>query len=399
MYYNEQTNCCNGQFGRLGGQMKLRNKWIICILCVMMSALFVSLPVKADNYKTLKRAAIDTRVKVENHQERLSVKFKSKSADYMKLIDKFFEYLYEDNNNHNQGDYMKWGVSSRKITYISRTKDANDKNYKYIMDFEMSYLMTKKQSDKVNSKAADVLSKFNFTSATTDYQKIKKIYDYVCSNVEYSSSSKNDIVYTSYSALVEKNAVCQGYALLIYKMCRMSGLKCRLISGTANNGKMTDTHGWNIVKIGKYYYNLDATWDSQRLQHNVGYAYFLKSDGFNNHYRDDALKTYKFYKKHPMAAADYGTNAGYSIKSQKAIFKYKKPKLAKSGKKYVKIKNVKDANSYEFKYSKYPTMRKAKTKLTKKNKVKINNRRYVKVRAIKIIGGKSVKSQWTTKKI
>ena len=44
-------------------------------------------------------------------------------------------------------------------------------------------------------------------------------------------------------------------------------------------------------------------------------------------------------------------------------------------------------------------MRKAKTKLTKKNKVKINNRRYVKVRAIKIIGGKSVKSQWTTKKI
>ena len=42
-------------------------------------------------------------------------------------------------------------------------------------------------------------------------------------------------------------------------MCREAGLSVRTVSGIGNG----QSHAWNIVKIGDYYYNVDATWDGQ----------------------------------------------------------------------------------------------------------------------------------------
>lgn len=379
--------------------MKKINQFILCLTLVIMSAIFVTAPVKADKYISLKKAAIASRAKVENQNETVQVRFKSKSSDYMSLIEKFFDYVFEDNKNHNQGDYMKWNIDRRQVTYLSRTKEPKDKYYKYDMKFTISYLMTKKQCDKVNSKVNNLISGWKFTSSTTDYEKVKKIYDYVCDNVEYSESTKNEIVYTAYSALFEKNAVCQGYAQLIYKMCRVAGVDCRLISGKAKSGEIVDYHGWNIVKIGKYYYNIDSTWDAQRVQNNLKYEYFLIGDGMKNHFRDSILDSYKFYNDYPMSAYNYNLGWGYSTKTLRAKFSYKKPKFNKLGKKHIKIKKISSVLYYEVKSSKSASMKKANTKKTSKTKIKIGNRRYVKVRAAKKIGGKKIFSKWRTKKV
>ena len=68
--------------------------------------------------------------------------------------------------------------------------------------------------------------------------------------------------------------------------------------GQANGGD----HGWNIVKLGQYWYNLDVTWDDTTGRT----KWFLKSDAaFSDHTRDGEYLTDAFYAQYPMSPADY----------------------------------------------------------------------------------------------
>lgn len=86
------------------------------------------------------------------------------------------------------------------------------------------------------------------------------------------SDSSNTVKYTAYGALCNGKAVCNGYAVLFYRMCKEAGLSVRIISGTANGG----SHAWNIVKVGDVYYAVDSTWDGQDAQ--TLDQYLLKSE-------------------------------------------------------------------------------------------------------------------------
>ena len=65
----------------------------------------------------------------------------------------------------------------------------------------------------------------------TEYGKIKAIYDYICQHVTYDFANLNndsyDLKYTSYAALVNGTAVCQGYSALFYRMALEAGLDAR----------------------------------------------------------------------------------------------------------------------------------------------------------------------------
>ena len=83
------------------------------------------------------------------------------------------------------------------------------------------------------------------------------------------------------------SAVCQGYATLFYRVAKECGLKVRAIRGTSRG----EGHMWNIVKIGQYYYNLDATWDEGVTK----YRYYLKgSEDFDSHVAESAFETEEF---------------------------------------------------------------------------------------------------------
>lgn len=95
-------------------------------------------------------------------------------------------------------------------------------------------------------------------------------------------------------------AVCQGYAVLFYRMCKDAGLSVRIISGVGNGGG----HAWNIVRIGRYYYNIDCTWDSQ--SYGVIYKYYLKNEAdFELHTRDEEYLTSEFLAKYPMSETSW----------------------------------------------------------------------------------------------
>ncbi len=99
-----------------------------------------------------------------------------------------------------------------------------------------------------------------FDNNMDDIDKVLAIYDWVMRETEYDHMNyiNNTIPSISYKAegVYEKNlAVCSGYADTIEELLNIAGIEnYSIVSRTIN-------HAWNMVKLGEYYYHIDATWD------------------------------------------------------------------------------------------------------------------------------------------
>ena len=201
-----------------------------------------------------------------------------------------------------EGDYLRWQYAGWRGSYSGYTVSGT--SY-LVLTYTLTYYTTAEQEKAVDSKVAAVLSELGI-SGQRDYIKLQKIYDYICNHTVYDYGHLNDSSYklkhTAYAALIDGTAVCQGYAVLFYRMALQSGVDARLISGTGNGG----AHAWNIAKLAGSYYNLDATWDASYAQVGWDYRYFLKCDSnFSDHIRDSEYKTSSFYSAYPMGKTDY----------------------------------------------------------------------------------------------
>lgn len=381
----------------------MRIKKIISIIgLLLLVTVSGSIQVNADiRYTTIETAADQVRDEVANHASNVKVYFKTNIQSPIKVYEHFKQELTKETDNSSEGDYLYWDIKAEIPNYIYYPVLERGKiNYYYQFDITYNYYTTRKQKEKVESKVKSLIKNFGFTKNTTDYQKIKTIYDYVCRNVEYAYDMSDDIVFTSYAALFQGRAVCQGYAQLMYKMLREADISVRMIGGYAGG----ELHGWNIVKLGKYYYNIDATWDSEIYQRGYAYQNFLKGDGFENHIRFDDYSSDEFYADYPMAKSDYGEgNKTLSKKSKIARFKMIKPRFKKVNKKKITLKKVDTGVKYIIQYAEKKNFKGAKKiKSRKRNvylrKLKRNKKYYIRFRASKVIQGKTVYTKWSAKK-
>ena len=124
-----------------------------------------------------------------------------------------------------QDDYLNYSYSGYGFNYSGYENDVT-------INFSFEYLTTKAQEDFVDSKVSSILGQIINASMSSD-QKEKSIHDYIVKNVQYDTSLTR---YSAYNALNEGKTVCQGYALLAYKMLTDSGIQNKIVSGTANNG-------------------------------------------------------------------------------------------------------------------------------------------------------------------
>ena len=86
---------------------------------------------------------------------------------------------------------------------------------------------------------------------------------------------------------------------MFYRLALEAGLDARLVAGYGYDpiDGSKEAHGWNIVKIGDVYYNLDSTWDAGYSPRE--YGYFLKSAGASTdtdpYYSFDETHIYSVY--------------------------------------------------------------------------------------------------------
>lgn len=178
--------------------------------------------------------------------------------------------------------------------------------YSFSIPFTACYYDDAQQEAEMDVAVLQLLDTLNL-DGKSDYEKIKGVYDYICSNVNYDDTNLNNDAYklkfTAYAALVNKTAVCQGYAVLLYRLMLELGIDCRVITGIGKTNNGNGPHAWNIIQLDNgTYYNADSTWDAGR----TNYGYFLKGSGFDtDHERGDTYLTDEFCADYPTAIADY----------------------------------------------------------------------------------------------
>ena len=217
---------------------------------------------------------------------------------FSNLVHQLFQKAIKHTGNGKEGDYLKWHCQG--WTVKANISGNSNEGYDLNIFYDVSYLSSLEQEEKVDEEVSNLLKSLDLSNKT-DYQKVKAIYDYICSNVTYDHDNLNDesysLKYTAYAALINKTAVCQGYASLFYRLALDAGVDTRVISGEAGG-----PHAWNIVKLNGKYYNLDSTWDAGRST----YAYFLKNtNDFDDHVRDNDYQSNEFIEEYPMWDESY----------------------------------------------------------------------------------------------
>lgn len=225
-------------------------------------------------------------------------------AFYDTISTDLFYAAIEHTGAADEGDYIKYQYGR----FDAGTSYAIS-GYTYVqIDYIISYYADAAQEATVDNKVATVLAALN-VNGMSDYEKIKAIYDYICLNVVYDYDNLNDPTYllkhSAYAALINGKAVCQGYALLFYRLALELGIDCRIVTGQSEG----QNHAWNIVKLNGKYYNVDSTWDAEYFDKRGVYNYFLKSDAdFDEHIRDAEHSSESFYAAYPMHTESYDVN-------------------------------------------------------------------------------------------
>lgn len=101
-----------------------------------------------------------------------------------------------------------------------------------------------------------------------DYEKEKFVHDKLIERVSYNLGAEMN--QSAYSALVNGQTVCAGYARAFQYLLQQLNIPCYYCTGYAG-----EAHAWNIVALDDGYYNVDATWDDSG---GGRYDYFNKTD-------------------------------------------------------------------------------------------------------------------------
>lgn len=185
-----------------------------------------------------------------------------------------------------KGSTKSLGSMLQKVTAAAMESDPYTKyvveryNYSWegtksgIVNISLSvtYRESAAQSSYVNKRAGEILKQI-LIPGMNEHEKVKAIHDYVVQNMKYDTKMKK---YTAYDAVYTGEAVCQGYALLTYRLLEQAGLKNLIVEGVAGGQR----HAWNLVQVDSQWYHLDTTWDDPvgSLPDDISYKYYLVTD-------------------------------------------------------------------------------------------------------------------------
>ena len=292
--------------------MKSRfSKIILPALLVLLSVGLFFRPVEAEAATETASNLEELAVIVNKHGVKrdtdFSVKYTGSKKDMEYVVnDEYYTFFFkelvmaDDPSTSDDADYLAYNLD-----LYSGKHDLYYQNG--TIYFKLYYYESLSQTKKVNEKVPDILSKLKL-NGKSNYEKVKAIHDYICELITYSYTGK-DIESTMYGAVTNGKALCNAYALCMYKLLVEAGVPCKIIGGTAGTGRDSGGHAWNIVALGDKWYYVDLTWDDSPEDRKVDYCYdyFLKgssdfdsADPSEKHKLDPAIKSDEYSKAFPV---------------------------------------------------------------------------------------------------
>ncbi|MEY8322522.1 transglutaminase domain-containing protein [Lachnospiraceae bacterium 54-11] len=126
-------------------------------------------------------------------------------------------------------------------------------------NLEASKAVFQENADSIRNQAS---------ALSSDYEKEKLVHDILIDRITYNLGAEMN--QSAYSALVNGQTVCAGYARAFQYLLQQMGIPCYYCTGYAG-----ENHAWNIIRLEDGFYNVDTTWDDVD---GGNYDYFNKTD-------------------------------------------------------------------------------------------------------------------------
>lgn len=258
---------------------------------------------------TVDAAGEKLREALTNREAEITVYYRTTKKPDGEIANKIWDAALAHTGKPTEGDYIRFQyegleIPDFEIIELVSVATENDETsaettYYLPITYQVSYDTTYEQEMELKCAVETVIDDFDFNEDTSDDQKIKAIYDYICGNCANGNLDNPDdtLKHTAYAALINKTAQSQGMSSLLYRLLLECGIDARIISGTVNG----ENHVWNIVKCGDFYYYLDAAWDCGK----TSYDCFLKgSENFSDHMAEADYTSEEFATSYPISATD-----------------------------------------------------------------------------------------------
>ncbi|MER1998365.1 MAG: transglutaminase domain-containing protein [Lysinibacillus sp.] len=214
-----------------------------------------------DTVTSAQELADATYYHVSRYNPQFTIHFKGDTSQLESIIQQAYALIEE------RDPYIHGHLSDRNIEYTYTASRAT-------LNFNQKYLTTYEQERLVNGKVAAILETID-ASTMTDVEKVKIVNDYIVQHTVYSEATSAS-PHSAYAILFEGKGVCQGYALLAYKLLTELGIEALYVTGEVYTGG----HAWNLVKLDGNWHHLDTTWNDPLPDrgNGVSYDYFLITD-------------------------------------------------------------------------------------------------------------------------
>ena len=172
---------------------------------------------------------------------------------------------------------------------IETTTYGNNRTYNVFINNgnESSYLIDEFSNETQVNQAIEQIESVKNTILSNrtgnSYDDIRMVHDYLVDTIEYDTSISRPNIYNVYGALVNRVAVCEGYARSFKYLMDELGIPCVIVIGQGTNSRgETENHAWNYVELNGSWYAIDCTWDDPvvvgggTVSNSSKYKYFLK---------------------------------------------------------------------------------------------------------------------------
>ncbi|MGN1328382.1 MAG: fibronectin type III domain-containing protein [Eubacterium sp.] len=235
-------------------------------------------------------------------QEKYEFEFPSETmlskSEMKNSINQFFMNASSDSISVSSvdGDYIRWQLDGYSMQYV-----YNDG--KYSVDMDLYYNDSAEEERETDKAIKEYLSSLDLNSYS-DYELLKEFHDHILDVCDYNYYNMNaNYNYSCYGVFKKGKAVCQGYALAFYRLCKEVGFDVRISVSDPNEG----CHAWNLVRLDNEYYYVDTTWDDDLIDQ---YKYFLVD--YETLQTDDKNFEHKLYD-------EYFDNDDYYNKYEKFV--------------------------------------------------------------------------------